>query len=353
MQRRKYYQTPGEEFMQFHHQRNLLICLFISLVLLPATTVADQLQMTNGDVISGTVSKVVDGEVYIKPAYAEEFAVSLAEVTSIQADQVFDVELADGSTMEAQFAGAPEGEQTLIVNASSMNIELPDLNSASEPGVELDVNRWEGSGELGFVNTTGNTETVALNMKLNFIRNGPRWRHRFTGTAMNTSEDGEQDNERYTLEVQSDRKLSEISWLFGAFRWDADKFGSYDPQLSLTAGYGRQLMLSEKHELKGEVGAGYRKLEETLTGNSSSELIGRFLLDDWWQILPSTKWVNRLLVETGSSNTFLQFNTGVAVSMSDRFGLNLGIEVRNNTKLPPGESENTDTITSANLVYSF
>ena len=214
---------------------------------------------------------------------------------------------------------------------------------------------WEGNGEFGFVNTTGNTETVALNMKLNFLLNTDRWRHRFSATALNTSEDGVQDNERYTAEVQSDRKLSEISWMFGAFRWDADKFGSYDPQTSLTAGYGRQLMKSENHELKGEIGAGYRDLTARVSGESSGEAIARFLLDDAWQIWESTKWTNRLLVETGSSNTFTQFNTGLAVSMTERFAIKLGFEIRNNTDVPMDieDNKNTDTITSANLVYNF
>jgi len=219
--------------------------------------------------------------------------------------------------------------------------------------VEVVVDPWEGSGELGFVNTTGNTETVALNVKLNFIRTGERWRHRFTGTALNTSENGIDDNERYTAEVQSDRKLAEKSWLFGAFRWDADKFGSYDPSVSLTAGYGHLLMKSEKHEMKGEIGAGYRKLTETMTGFSSSEAIARFLLDDTWQVFNSTRWTNRLLVEAGSSNTFTQFNTALAVSMTDKFAIKLGFEARNNSKIPPGDTEHTDTITSANIVYSF
>jgi putative salt-induced outer membrane protein len=214
---------------------------------------------------------------------------------------------------------------------------------------------WTGTGEFGFVSTTGNTETVALNGKLNFVLTRERWRHRFSGTALATSEDGITDNERYTMEVQSDRELSEKSWLFGAFRWDADKFGSYDPQTSLTAGYGRQLMKSEKHGLKGEIGAGYKKLEERVSGDSSSEAIARFLLDDSWQVFKTTLWTNRLLVEAGSSNTFTQFNSGLAVSMTEKFAVKLGFEVRHNTDVPQeiADSENTDTITSVNLVYNF
>jgi putative salt-induced outer membrane protein len=230
---------------------------------------------------------------------------------------------------------------------------MSDIAGAIDPLDVPEVSPWDGSGEFGFVNTTGNTESVAMNLRLNFIRTGKRWRHRFTGTAMTTSEDSIKDNERYTLEVQSDRQLGEKSWLFGAFRWDADKFGSYDPQVSLTAGYGRQLMQSDTHELKGEIGAGYRSLTETESNIESSEAIARFLLDDWWQIFESTRWTNRLLIETGSSNTYTQFNTGLAISMTDRFAVKLGFEARNNTEVPPGDSENTDTITSANLVYDF
>lgn len=333
--------------------RNSLILLVLGFFLLPAIAFADQLRMKNGDIISGNISKIADDKVYIDPSYADEYAIDLAEVLSIEADQPFDIELADGRTIEAQFAGASESGQTLMVDDSPMSIGISEVAAATDPTLVPVVDPWDGSGEFGFVNTTGNTETVALNMRLNFIRTGKRWRHRFTGTAMTTSEDSIKENERYTVEVQSDRKLSEKSWLFGAFRWDADKFGSYDPQVSLTAGYGYQLMKSDRHELRGEIGGGYKSLTETESNLESNEIIARFLLDDWWQVFSNTKWTNRLLIETGSSNTFSQFNSGLAVSMNDTLAVKLGFEIRNNTSIPPGDSEHTDTISSVNLVYDF
>ena len=36
----------------------------------PLTVSADQLVMKNGDVITGTVTKVADGKVYIDPSYS-------------------------------------------------------------------------------------------------------------------------------------------------------------------------------------------------------------------------------------------------------------------------------------------
>ncbi len=112
-------------------------------------------------------------------------------------------------------------------------------------------------------------------------------------------------------------------------------------------------MKSEKHELRGEIGAGYKKLEERESGDSSSDAILRILLDDSWQIFKTTQWTNRLLIESGSTNTFTQFNSGLAVSMTESFAVKLGFELRNNTDVPPGDTESTDTITSVNLVYNF
>lgn len=212
---------------------------------------------------------------------------------------------------------------------------------------------WNGKGELGYVDTSGNTDSTALNFALEVLKNTKHWRYRFGGTALITSKDGDKDNERYSAELQGDRKLSEKSYILGVYRYDADKFGAYDPQQSFTVGYGRELMKTDTHHLKGEIGAGYKKSEERVSGISSSEAIVRLLLEDHWQVFETTAWNNRLLVETGSDNTFTLFNTGVTVSMTERLALKVGWEYRHNSTIPPGTADKTDMTTSANLVVNF
>ena len=239
-----------------------------------------------------------------------------------------------------------------VILASSLFLFAVSVN-AQDDAEEATELGWSGVGELGFVSTSGNTDSSALNVRLEFIRTTENWRYRLAGSALVTSENGDKDNERYQAEAQADRKLGEKGYLFGVYRYDADKFGSYDPSQTFTIGYGRELMKSEKHVLKGEIGVGYRKLEERLTGNTESDAILRFLLDDAWQVFETTSWTNRLLIETGSNNTFTQWNTGLTVSMTDAFAVKLGFELRNNSDVPPGDTKKTDTITSVNLVYNF
>jgi putative salt-induced outer membrane protein len=239
-----------------------------------------------------------------------------------------------------------------VVLASGLLLFAASVFAQDDAEEETELG-WSGAGEVGFVHTSGNTNSTALNVSLGIVRTTEKWRYRFAGTVLMTSEDGNKDNERYTAEAQADRKLGEKSYLFGVYRYDADKFGSYDPSQTFTIGYGRELMKSEKHVLKGEIGGGYRKLKERLTGETESDAILRILLDDAWQVFSTTAWTNRLLIETGSNNTFTQWNTGLTVSMTDAFAVKLGFELRNNSNVPPGDTEKTDTVTSVNLVYNF
>ena len=235
---------------------------------------------------------------------------------------------------------------------SGLFLLATSLYAQDEPEAPADKG-WTGKGEFGYVSTSGNTDTSSLNVALDFERETELWRFKLGGTALSSSKNGDKDAERYTAGLQVDRKFGEKSYAFAAYRYDADKFGAYDPQQSITAGYGRQLMKSDKHELKGEVGIGYKKLKATDTGETSSEMIGRFMLDDVWHITSTTDWLNHLLVEAGSDNTFTQFKTGVVVAMNEKFALKFGWEYRHNTTIPPGVTDKTDTTTTANLVYNF
>lgn len=211
---------------------------------------------------------------------------------------------------------------------------------------------WSGKGELGFVSTSGNTDTQSLNLALEFIYDSEKWRHRFGAGAINSEDNGVTTAKRYDLGAQTDYKLTEKSYVFGALRYENDDFSAYEDQSTLTFGYGRQVLDTEKHKLKLEGGLGYRTATFAGTGESENDAILRGLLDWIWQLTPSTSLGERFLVEAGSDNTYLQNDLGLTVAINSRFALKVGFQVRNNSDVPPGVDK-TDTLTSANLVYNF
>ena len=222
---------------------------------------------------------------------------------------------------------------------------------AQEPAPPPDYG-WSGKGELGFVSTSGNTDTQSLNVALEFIYDSVKWRHRFAGAALNSEDSGTTTAKRYDLGAQSDYKLNEKSYLFGALRYENDDFSAFEDQSTLTFGYGRQVLDTEKHKLKLEAGVGYRTATLVETGESESGAVARGLLDWLWQLTPSTVLGERFLVEAGSDNTYLQNDLSLTVAINTRFALKAGFQVRHNTEVPEGIDE-TDTLTTANLVYNF
>lgn len=210
---------------------------------------------------------------------------------------------------------------------------------------------WSGKGEAGLVKTTGNSETESLKFGVEFVNEQDKWRHRVAADALSSEDTGTTTAERYGFEWQSDYKLSDVSWVLGSFRYESDEFSSYDNQQILTVGYGRQLLDNAKHQLVGEIGIGYRDAE-LQTGLTESGAIVRGLLDYSLAVTDNSEFTNRFLVESGSDNTFIKNLAGISVSMNDRFALKFGFEYRHNSDVAPG-TDDTDTITSANLVYNF
>ena len=124
----------------------------LTAVVLSAPAFGDQLKMKNGDVITGEVKKIEDGELFIEPTYGSEFSVELAEISSVEADRAFEIELETGEEIEATFAGGENGAQTVIVDGSPVTVAMTDFAEATEPEdwydrvSHVDVNITESSG---------------------------------------------------------------------------------------------------------------------------------------------------------------------------------------------------------------
>jgi len=226
----------------------------------------------------------------------------------------------------------------------------PALSMAD--GEEAPDYGWSGKGELGFVMSSGNSDTQSLNAALEFVYTSVKWVHHLSAAALNSENNGDKTANRYGFGVQSDYKLSEKSYVFGALRYEKDDFSAYEDQTTATLGYGRILLDNDRHKLKVEAGAGYREASVAATGETEKGAVARGVLDWAWQLTPSTSLGERFLVEAGSDNTYLQNDLGLSVAINSRLAVKLGYQVRHNTDVPSGVDK-TDTLTSANLVYNF
>lgn len=227
-----------------------------------------------------------------------------------------------------------------------------ELPLGMEPPVtEENQSKITGEGGLGLAVNRGNTENESFNAKLRLAYERARWKHQFVIEARKTTENEVTIGERYLFSEKTDYNFSERSYAFGAFRYDDDRFSGFEYQSSLTAGIGWHLIDSDKTKFDLDIGAGHRE-SKLNTGIADEQTIGRFGEHYETRLTDTTRIIQDLLVESGSNRTTTEFNTALNVAMNSHLALQLSFGVKHSSNPPPG-LEDTDSISSINLIYNF
>lgn len=211
---------------------------------------------------------------------------------------------------------------------------------------------FSGTGEFGMVFNRGNSDTEAANARLAMLWERDRWENETTARAVYARDSGNTSANRFTIANSLNYLLDERNYVTGALRYDRDQFSSFRYQSSIAVGYGRRILTGDVHRLTIEAGPGWQFAEIRDTGESDNQAILRGLANYRWQISEAARLKNRLLVEAGSSNTFVENALNVGVALNSRLSLSTGVTWTHNTDVEPGRKK-TDTLTTVNLVYNF
>ena len=133
---------------------------------------------------------------------------------------------------------------------------------------------WEGTVSLGFLSTSGNTDTTTYNTKfeVGYTRND--WEHRMLGSSTGSEDTGATTAENYQLGWRSGYYFTERDFVFGTVDWRKDRFAGVVEQMSYALNYGRSLIESPNHQLDVSIGAGYRDSDRS-DGTNENNAIGR------------------------------------------------------------------------------
>lgn len=216
---------------------------------------------------------------------------------------------------------------------------------------EEETSPWAGKASLGYLATSGNTENSTLNTGFELGYTAGKWAHLAEAFAINSSESEITSAEAYELRWKSERKLTDVDFLFGRLQWRKDRFGGYAKQFSQTMGYGRRLIENDKHKLNAELGAGLRQ-SETQLGLKDDETIFRGGLYYKWQFSETSEFRQDLTTEVGENNTYSESVTAISARLVGDLALVASYTIKNNSDVPL-LTEKTDTYTALSLEYSF
>ncbi|MDA3807498.1 MAG: DUF481 domain-containing protein [Thiomicrorhabdus sp.] len=233
-----------------------------------------------------------------------------------------------------------------------ISVSLTPLSSlAAEPTLGLN-----GSGELGFTDSSGNTTSTTLFAALRLDYNQARYAIKSNFETNYKSEDNVQTEERYLIDLQYNRYYNPEHnyYSFVAGKFEKNRFASIELDTTLSLGLGKQLFKNKTTRFIGEAGLAQQVTSYTndVIEDDQSQTAARLKLDLTHQINAQVAFSQDITYLNGTQQTTFESNTGFKVKVADRMNLKASYKVRHNDSPAAGTKE-TDTQTLLTLIYDF
>jgi len=235
---------------------SLLFCITIPLLI--GAAVADELNLKNGDRLTGAIVKMDGHMITIKTSYGGEFVVKRQEVIGLKVSGPMAFELADGTVVEGAAFLAEKGKVN-IKSAKTGQVTFHDLayiKKITLPGV--DENRYmKGRLNAAASVSDGNTDTKSYHFETEVIGRADKNRLTVGGSYNGASDLGSKTEENMEGHLKYDYFLSKKWYLYANAAAAKDRFKDLNLRTFVGFGAGRQIWESEKRNLSLEAGLGY------------------------------------------------------------------------------------------------
>ncbi|GMR00948.1 MAG: YdiY family protein [Gammaproteobacteria bacterium] len=230
--------------------------------------------------------------------------------------------------------------------------------SGSVMAEEKEKSPWTSSAELGYISTTGNTETQTIVIKANVVHEVEKWRH--IGYAESYGQQSKDDAtgivvtsaERYELSGKSDYKFNEYDYVFGLIKLQKDLFSGFKYEHNANIGYGHKVIKDPAMELNFEIGPGVRYFKEDNAQKAESEALLSLAANYWWKISANSKFTQELSSDIGETFTSNRSVTAIEANINKTLAMKFTYTIRNKSSVPVN-TKKTDTETTVTLVYTF
>ncbi|WP_373958808.1 DUF481 domain-containing protein [Vibrio gigantis] len=270
---------------------------------------------------------------------------ALADDTKADVDAILDSIVVPEPTAEPVVVASTPEEKDMDIAPS--DTELP--------------NPLKTEVEFGYQSHTGNSNSRALNARLNGEYTAGRHRTSGEWKYYNLYKDGEEDKRQSTYSAQSDYKLSPKTYLYGSFKGVDSRYSAYFKDYTVSSGLGYQFSNTEEFVLEVEVGPGFRYQEPNLDEIDDDDIIFPEIVEEAifrgnvntsWQVLKNLQLKADVTLVSGHSN--LKFDTELEAinDITDNIALKIAHSRQYHDKVPEGLSKE-DSVLSINLLFQF
>ena len=334
--------------MQPHFSKAFLsVCLVLTfLMIIPFPVQAAVVVLKNGDRISGRIVKMQDKRLEIDPPYSDIIKIKWEDVQSITSERPMSVKLY-GETELPEDAGEQRLDRIILHTLGDDGaIRLEDVRA-----INFAENDYRGYISAGGNQTSGNTQTQAMNISGNLMYR--RVEHRFIldGKYNRAQADGKDTANNGSFSIKYDYFVARRAYVGALNLVESDQFQNLSLRNTSAIVLGYDVLDREHHNLS--VGAGPAVVFQDFTTEPAT-------------ITPSAAWMVRYEFMFGGDDviffhkhlgfkdvghgaaTRVNADQGIRVKITSNWRVNFEYDIRYNS-LPVAGRKTTDT----NIIFGF
>jgi putative salt-induced outer membrane protein YdiY len=333
-------------------QEILMLCCLLGLLLAPPVAGADEILLTNGDRLTGTISTMMKGVLTFHTEYAGTIKIKTANIRQITSDTPVAVHLTNGDVLngiistgadqQVEVRGGPERK--------NMVVRWGSISAMNPPTV---VGKWTGSVSLAGSLQSGNTDNMAISMGSKAERKTKK--DKISGRILfNYGEEADvRTTENYYGVLQYDYFLTGSFFVYGSVEALKDAFKDLKMRTAIGPGVGYQIWEDDRKSLAVQGGVSYFNVDRE-TGMDDSWLTARLGGDFRYNFTDSLVFSDQLLVypSLDDGEYTIRNEAGFNTKLLGNWSVNL-TNVFEYDSEPPPDIKRADLTWLLGLQYSF
>jgi len=235
-------------------------------------TYADKIVLENGDTLTGTVVKVLDGKLTLKTDYSAPIEIQVSKIKQIFTDNPVEVHLSSGEVLKGKIETNEDGQ--LVVGKSgereTTSVDLAKVVSVNPPPPK----KWTGNINVGGNIQSGNTERKGVILDAQVTRKTDLDRIFFRYLFNYAEENGKMTARNHYGEMEYDYFFTKHWYALAALSLLNDKFSDYRLRTIVGPGVGYQVWDDPVKALSFEAGLAYQA-NDYYKGKDTSFLTAR------------------------------------------------------------------------------
>jgi len=231
---------------------------------------------------------------------------------------------------------------------------------------------FTASAELGFLYKTGNTKSGDIKTGFNVKYEKDLWLSllKFDYLYKKTEDDEDEfttSDQKWTIDSKTNYTLDANSknYVYGNVFYEDNRFGGFENQTSVSAGWGRHWYKTEKASLFADIGPGFKSdvtraakddnnviTEPSRTENAFIIQAQALYLRQINEHVEFKQTLSAKFAPKSGENSNFTAESSITTKLIETLQLKFAFKVDHNTEVAEG-TENTDTQTAMTLVYSF